>query len=108
MTTLSKTIITIGCIGLFTSCFDTKKIEQDLSAISDSMKIIQKKLDDFEKKQKTIASDIALLKKSNGGKKNNSRKEPDPNKVYNVSVGDSFVKGNKNAPVTITYWTDFQ
>jgi protein-disulfide isomerase len=107
MTTLSKTIITIGCIGLFTSCFDTKKIEQDLSAISDSMKIIQKKLDDFEKKQKTIASDIALLKKSNGGKKNNSRKEPDPNKVYSAKIGNSFVQGNKDAKVTIIEWADY-
>ncbi|MDE2221719.1 MAG: thioredoxin domain-containing protein [Candidatus Omnitrophica bacterium] len=32
----------------------------------------------------------------------------DMNKVYNIPVGDSAVLGNKNAPVTITEFSDFQ
>ena len=107
MKTLRKTFIIIGCIGLFTSCFDTKQIEQDLGAINDSMKIIQKKIDDLEMKQKTFATDIATLK-SQKNKNNSNNKGPDPNKVYDIAVAGSQVFGNPNAKVTITEWMDFQ
>ena len=42
---------------------------------------------------------------------NNKKQQPpkaDPNKVYNVPVGDSFTKGPDNAAVTIIEWSDFQ
>ena len=41
----------------------------------------------------------------------NKKQQPpkaDPNKVYNVPVGDSFTKGPANAAVTIIEWSDFQ
>ena len=33
---------------------------------------------------------------------------PDPNKVYPVSVGNAYAKGNPKAAVTIIEWSDFQ
>jgi protein-disulfide isomerase len=33
---------------------------------------------------------------------------PDPNKVYNVQVGNSFAKGPASAPITIIVFSDFQ
>ena len=34
--------------------------------------------------------------------------QADPNKVYNIPIGDSFSKGPKDAAVTIIEWSDFQ
>jgi len=42
---------------------------------------------------------------------NNKKQQPpqaDPNKVYNIEIGDSFTMGPKNAKVTIIEWMDFQ
>jgi protein-disulfide isomerase len=33
---------------------------------------------------------------------------PDPQKVYDIEVGDSPVRGSKNAKITIVEWADFQ
>jgi len=33
---------------------------------------------------------------------------PDPSKVYDIEVGDSPVRGSKNAKITIVEWADFQ
>ena len=43
--------------------------------------------------------------------KQTNKKEPpkaDPNKVYNIEIGDSFTIGPENAKVTIIEWMDFQ
>lgn len=34
--------------------------------------------------------------------------EPDPNKIYTINYGDAPVKGNKNAPVTIIAFSEYQ
>ena len=41
-------------------------------------------------------------------KKGKTAPKADPNKVYNVDVGDSFSEGPKDAKVTIIEWMDFQ
>ena len=41
----------------------------------------------------------------------NKKKQPpqaDPNKVYNIPIGDSFSKGPDDAAITIIEWSDFQ
>ena len=41
----------------------------------------------------------------------NKKQQPpqaDPNKVYNIPIGDSYSKGPKDAAVTIIEWSDFQ
>jgi protein-disulfide isomerase len=35
-------------------------------------------------------------------------RRPDPGQEYEVSVGESPVRGGKNAPITIVEWSDFQ
>ena len=56
--------------------------------------------------EKTV-SNLALASKNQPNKKNEPPKA-DPNKVYNIPIGDSFAKGPKDAAVTIIEWTDFQ
>ena len=96
----------ISASFFLTSCFEanTDELEKAISKVQDNQKIILQKIESLEKGQAGLKKNLA----SNNSGKKNERPKADPNKVYNVSVGNSFVKGNKNAPVTITYWTDFQ
>ena len=45
---------------------------------------------------------------SKSAKNKTSYPKLDPNKIYNIPIGDSYVKGNKNAPITMIKFTDFQ
>ena len=71
-----------------------------------------KKVDKILAKQDQIVKSLALLQKdikSNPAKPQaNNKPTADPNKVYNIPIGDSYVKGNKNAPITMIKFTDFQ
>ena len=94
---------------LLISCFeaDTANLEKAISKVQDNQKIILQKIESLEKGQQALKKNLASNAK--GPSKNNKQQpKADPNKVYNVAVGNSFVKGNKDAKVTITYWTDFQ
>ena len=42
------------------------------------------------------------------GKAQKKRKAEDPNKIYNIPVGDAPFKGPKDAPITIVVFNDFQ
>ncbi len=42
------------------------------------------------------------------GKKKKKRQAEDPNKIYNVPVGDAPFKGPKDAPITVVMFQDFQ
>lgn len=79
---------------LLISCFeaDTASLEKAISKVQDNQKIILQKIESLEKSD---------------SKKDNKPKA-DPNKVYNVAVGNSFVKGKPDAKVTIIEWMDFQ
>ena len=37
-----------------------------------------------------------------------TRVEEDPNKIYNVPIGDAPIKGSKDAPITVVMFTEFQ
>ena len=64
------------------------------------------------KKLTTLEKSIANLASASKNKSaaNNKKQPPqaDPNKVYNIEIGDSFAMGPKDAKVTIIKWTDFQ
>jgi protein-disulfide isomerase len=65
------------------------------------------KIESIEKGQLALKKNLASnINKVN--KKKDNKPKADPNKVYNVAVGNSVVKGNPNAKVTITEWMDFQ
>ena len=114
-------LIQFLCIGLavfLMSCDVPKRaaaLEQKLDDIGDSQTAFNKKIDNMQrsltKKIDGMEKSIANLKLANNQKPNDKKNEPpkaDPNKVYNVSIGDSFVKGPADAAVTIIEWSDFQ
>ncbi len=78
--------------------------------IEQNNKLIQK-VNSLEARQKVLEQKITKIERqgpSAGNKKANNRPAPDPNKTYNIKIGDSVVLGNENAKVTIIEWTDFQ
>ena len=90
---------------LLISCNTENKsvITDKLKDISDNQKVLLRKIEKMEKSINTLS--LADQKKQP------SKQEPpksDPNKVYNIPIGDSFTKGSKDAAVTIIEWSDFQ
>jgi protein-disulfide isomerase len=70
----------------------------DVDALKQGQEKILAKLDGLEK---TVANIKAAPAPA-------ARPQIDPNKVYNIPVGNSPVKGPKNAKVTIVEWADYQ
>ena len=56
--------------------------------------------------EKSVAN-LALASKNKPADKKQPPKA-DPNKVYDIAIGNSVVLGKKDASVTIIEWTDFQ
>ena len=92
---------------LVLSCNDSGNANIDLTDIRDSQKKILKKLEVIEKNQLGIKTSIAA---NNKPAPNNKKQQPqaDPNKVYDIAIGDSYIMGKEDAPITIIEWTDFQ
>ena len=93
--------------GLLISCntANNSGMEQTMNEIKDNQKVILKKIESLDK---SIAN-LALASKNKPA--DNKKQQPpqaDPNKVYNVEIGDSFTIGPKNAKVTLIEWMDFQ
>ena len=88
------------------SCMNVEEnsaMETKLNEISDNQSLILKKIQGMEKS----ISNLALASKNKPADKQQPPKA-DPNKVYNVPIGDSFSKGPADAAVTIIEWSDFQ
>ena len=93
--------------GLLISCntANNSGMEQTMNEIKDNQKVILKKIEAMDK---SIAN-LALASKNKPA--DNKKQQPpkaDPNKVYNVEIGDSFTLGPKTAKVTLIEWMDFQ
>lgn len=71
--------------------------KSDIEAVQTTQKEILAKLEKIEK-------DIAARPAAPAAQ----RPQIDPNKVYDIPVGDSAVRGPKSAPVTIVMFSDFQ
>ena len=100
-------LIVASVAGLFIACNTTNNsgLEQAINEMKDGQQVILKKIATLEK---TI-NNLALANKNKPA--DNKKKQPpqaDPNKVYNVPIGDSFSIGPENAAVTIIEWSDFQ
>ena len=105
-TTVIRLFLT-SAAGLLISCNTTNNsgMEQAINEIKDNQKVILKKIESLDK---SIAN-LALASKNKPA--DNKKQQPpqaDPNKVYNVEIGDSFTIGPKNAKVTLIEWMDFQ
>ena len=80
-------------------------MEQAMDEIKDNQQVILKKIESMDK----AIANLALASKNKPA--DNKKQQPpqaDPNKVYNVEIGDSFTLGPKNAKVTLIEWMDFQ
>lgn len=69
---------------------------------------IQGTLNEIQKTQKEILQKLDALEKKVSSPAQPARPAVDPNKVQNIPIGNSPVKGDKNAPVIITEFSDFQ
>ena len=93
-----RNVIILGLLMislLVAGCVDNDKIDninQSLTDINDTLKSIEVKLD---KLPKTAAAAP-------------QRPAVDYNKVNNLPIGTSAIKGNKNAPITVVEFSDFQ
>ena len=66
-------------------------------------------IEEIKKGQKDILSKLDSLDKAvQQVKAAAARPQMDPNKVYNIPIGSSYVRGPKTAKVTIAEFSDFQ
>ena len=100
-------LIVASVAGFLISCNTTNNsgLEQAINEIKDGQQVILKKIATLDK---TI-NNLALANKNKpAANKKQPPPQADPNKVYNIPIGDSFTKGPANAAVTIIEWSDFQ
>ena len=100
------TSVLVTSLFLVSSCNMDAGSGVDLTDVKDNQKKILKRLEAIEKNQLGIKTSIASISKPDNNKK--QQPQADPNKVYDIAIGDSYVWGNKDAAVTIIEWTDFQ
>ena len=98
-----------GTAGLLISCSieNNENSDQTINELKDGQQVILKKIDSLEKS----VANLAVASKNKPAANNNKKQQPpqaDPNKVYNVEIGDSFTIGPKNAKVTIVEWMELQ
>ena len=97
----------IGLAGILISCNleNNKGLEQAINEVKDNQAVFLKKMASLEK---SINNLILASKNKPADNKKQQPPQADPNKVYNIPIGDSFTKGPANAAVTIIEWSDFQ
>ena len=97
-----------GTAGLLISCSieNNENSDQTINELKDGQQVILKKIASLEKS----VANLAVASKNKPAAENKKQQPPqaDPNKVYNIEIGDSFTIGPKNAKVTIIEWMDFQ
>ena len=99
-------LIVASVAGLFIACNATNnsELEKTINEVKDGQEVILKKMTSLEKS----VSNLALASKNQPANNKQQPPKPDPNKVYNIPIGDSFIEGPKDAAVTIIEWSDFQ
>ena len=97
-----------GTAGLLISCNieNNENSDQTINELKDGQQVILKKIASLEKSVANLA--VASKNKPAADNKKQQPPKADPNKVYNIEIGDSFTIGPKDAKVTIIEWMDFQ
>jgi protein-disulfide isomerase len=75
--------------------------KSDIEAVQATQKEILAKLEKMEKDQAQLLAKVS-------GPAAAARPAADPNKVYEIPIANSAVRGSKDAPVTVTMFSDFQ
>jgi protein-disulfide isomerase len=99
LATLSTATLALGL--LLVGCAQ----KSDVEAVQATQKEILAKLEKMEKDQATI---LARVQAGAAAAQRPGAPAVDPNQVYEIPVGSSYVRGPKDAPVTITMFSDFQ
>ena len=109
MKSIIKNVTMSVLILLFISCSEmgSANLEKAISQVQDNQKIMLQKIENLEKGQRSLKQNLTQAPNNQKNKKDN-RPQADPNKVYDIAIGNSVVKGNKDAKVTIIEWMDFQ
>jgi protein-disulfide isomerase len=92
-----------GILALTAFASLTPARASDLSEIKDTQKKILERLDAQDKVLNDIKTKLQQMPAAAAG-----RPQLDPNKVYQIALGDSAIRGPKNAPVTLVEFSDFQ
>ena len=101
-------LLMAGSTVLLISCniANDTGLEQKLNEIGDNQKVLLKKVENMDKSIANLT--LAVKSKPADNKKQQQPPQADPNKVYNIEIGDSYIHGAKDAKVTIIEWMDFQ
>mgnify|MGYP001187017726 CR=1 FL=1 len=114
---IKNSIIKTICISsllLIFSCSDLKKISNQMETIKGNQDIMIAKQKEVDQKIVILQNSIKNLNLASkqpaksDPKKQQKRKNADPNYVHNIDIGESVVLGNPDAKVVITKFTDFQ
>jgi protein-disulfide isomerase len=92
LTTIAPALLAVSC--MIAACGGTAEMEE----VKKGQRDILAKLESLEKSVSQIRTPPAAA----------GRPQVDPNKVYNIPVGDTVVRGPKDAKVTIVEFSDFQ
>ena len=102
---LISTLLLVSCDSM------NKATNESLKSLKDSQNLLIDKITKLEKGQLDMKKTLAALNKPSPPAKNDKKKQPpkaDPNKVYDIAVGNSVIEGDPNAPITIIEWMDYQ
>ncbi len=98
--------VIVAVLALYvTACVDPQEVSEIKSKVDEiqaQQKDLLTKLDGLSKGQK------AILAKAPAAAAKPSRPKEDPNKVYDIPIGESFTKGPKDAAVVLVEFSDFQ
>ncbi len=109
MTKSTRAVLSLAAFSALalSACTDPQQVS-DIKAAVDRIEAQQKdvvtKLDDLSKGQKDLATKVAAAAPA----ARPAADAPDPNKRWDVAVGNSPAKGPKDAAVTIIEFSDFQ